>query len=75
MPLFRPLPMQTGGRPSPSRTGGVHDRLRTPVEAVQLHLHHHAGHVREPDVRPSGAVGRGGREIEEECPLYPILLD
>ena len=60
--LFRPLSMQTGGRPSPSGTGGVHDRILSPLAAVQLHLHHHAGHIRGSDeVRPSGAVGRGRR--------------
>ena len=31
------------------------------MEAVQLHLCHHDGRVREPDVRPSGKVGRGER--------------
>ena len=56
------LPMQTGGRPSPSGTSGVHDRILSPLVAVQLHLHHHAGHIRGSDeVRPSGAVGRGRR--------------
>ena len=44
------------------------------VEAVQLHLHNYDGHVREPDIGPSGEVGRGGR-VKGDGDSRVVVLD